>query len=162
MKHIPAQDLQRLSATIASLLTDIIASSDSKKLRDVYMKALQQLLRRFTDNYWKSQLCVSEACWKKAREQGIDDIRKFEPRHLTTEQKRHFHLEHYLPVDDLRDDLRTIGNPTTEGVLERLMASPLPSTLLKLRKRQNSLSQEVHCTLQAMRRRRQSTRRKGV
>ena len=138
MKNVPAADLRRLSNTICLLLNDIRASDSSNNLKDIYNQALKVLLRRFIDKYWVADLCVSKACWAKARADGIADIRSYEPRQLSKTQKPKYHLEHYLPVDDLRSDLLKLQRPTQGKVFAKLRVAPIKKVWV-LKKEENKL-----------------------
>ena len=95
------------------------------------METLKVHLRGFIDRYWADKLCVSKACRAEARRDGIADIRKFEPRRVRSEPTREkYHLEHYMQVDDLRDLLLKLKEPTVDEIVGLIQTSPIKKVWL--------------------------------
>lgn len=123
--HITDRDWTRFSATVLFLIQDVKASEHSPKLNDVYRLTLLTLLRRFTDKFWYKRLLVSKACFESSRAEGIDDIRKYDPDELPANVRPNYHLEHFLPIAELRTRLMKIENPTQQKVEECLKTAQI-------------------------------------
>ena len=81
-------------------------------------------MRGYIDRFWRDKLCVSEACDREAGRDNLN-LRQMEPRQIPIAVRGKYHLEHYLPVADLRKILLDMKNPTADKIIKLIAAAPI-------------------------------------
>jgi hypothetical protein len=118
------REFSMIASTILVLVQNIQSNQVTRRVASLHKETLKLYLRGFIDRFWRERLSISEACEQEGKKDNLN-LRQMEPRQLPKEVRRKYHLEHYLPVADLRTILLEMKSPTADKIAGLIAAAPI-------------------------------------